>query len=155
MVKCIKMKKLKISIYISLVLILCIGIFIWVIGCNKYNEEKKQEYYIAIADYIFYLLDVEGIDKSYLTERSFLTLCEDEYLCEILREEVDILHINICGDNVVVIRDDSGFVNFRGYAIVRNGVTVPNEDTREKFQSAEYEKITDRLYSFKWFNMLE
>lgn len=151
-----KKKSLKIVLgFIGGIIIIAL-VVAFIVFALRFVKQKELEYSVRVADHIFYLRDTGECDRWHFSdEEDFLNYCTDEEVANIVSKYFHFDHILHVGDEVVIIILQEPVVNHCGYAIVRNDVELPNEETEDDYLTARFEKINERVYSFTWMSMAE
>lgn len=99
------------------------------------------------------MLDTGQCDRVVFTdEKDFLNYCTNKEIAEIVKYRFQFDSIIHISDEVVIFILEEPIIYYRGYAVVRNDASLPNEEIG-KFQTATFKPINERVYSFRWFSM--
>ncbi len=144
-----KKKFLKFLIVLVTLLMFCAFVFFMI----DLRTKLDIEYSVLVADHIFELIDNGQCDRWHFSdEEDFLNYCTDEEIAEIVKNYFQFDSVMYISDEVVIFRLQEPIVFHWGYAVVRNNVSLPNEEIG-KFQTAKFKPVNDRVYSFRWFSM--
>ena len=119
------------------------------------RKKADLEYSVLVADHIFYLLDTGQCNRVHFSdEEDFLRYCKDDDIVKVVKYHFKFDFIIHISDNVVIFILNEPFIYHRGYAVIRSDASLPNHETTE-FQTATFEQINERVYSFKWLSIME